>query len=103
VNLTEGDFRKLPKTTIFRILFTLEQQRWIEIFDDHYQRSTKLREFVSEKKTKKRLRELAPLIMHRLLAKFQESLNLGTDSGAVPQYIVDACERLPESFLPARL
>lgn len=70
---------KLPKTTAFRILFTLEQQGYVEKVSGNgcYRLSTKIMEFGVEKADHRRLKELARPVMQRLLTEFQETVNLG--------------------------
>lgn len=70
---------KLPKTTTFRILYTLEQEGYVEKVSDDglYRLTTKLMGFSAGQAGHQRLKELARPVMQRLLAEFQETVNLG--------------------------
>jgi DNA-binding IclR family transcriptional regulator len=70
---------KLPKTTTFRILYTLEQEGYVEKVagDGLYRLTTKLMRFSAGKADHQRLKELARPVMQRLLAEYKETVNLG--------------------------
>jgi IclR family transcriptional regulator, KDG regulon repressor len=69
----------LPKTTTYRILFTLEEQGYVEKLagDGMYRLTTRLMNFNAGKADHQRLKAIAHPVMERLLAEFQETVNLG--------------------------
>lgn len=74
---------QLPKTTTFRILYTLERQGYVEKVagNGRYRLTSKLMEFVTEKADHRRLQDLAGPVMKKLLSEFQETVNLGVLEG----------------------
>ncbi|MHB8655633.1 MAG: IclR family transcriptional regulator [Terriglobia bacterium] len=80
---------QLPKTTTFRILYTLERDEYVEKVagDGLYRLTSKLMEFAGQKADHRRLEELARPVMAKLVAEFQETVNLGVLEGNHVLYV----------------
>lgn len=80
---------RLPKTTTFRILYTLEREGYVEKVagDRLYRLTSKLMEFAAVKADDRRLQDLAQPVIQNLLSEFQETVNLGVLKGSHVLYL----------------
>jgi DNA-binding IclR family transcriptional regulator len=80
---------RLPKTTTFRILFSLEQEEYVERVTQNglYRLTSRLMEFAPARASHQKLEDLTAPAMQSLLSNFQETVNLGVMDGSHVLYL----------------